>query len=66
MFLRFLLWVLVFFLGYKMLKGLVSSPPRKNEEVLGDKKSKPLDLSKTDVQNARFEDIDEKKDGPKA
>jgi len=62
---RFLLWVLLFVLGYKLLKGLASSPPRKNDEVRGNKKSKPLDLSKTDVQNARFEDIDEKKDGPK-
>jgi len=64
--LRFLLWILVFFLGYRMLKGLVSASPRKNEEVQGNKKSKPLDLSGTDVQNARFEDIDEKKNGPKS
>ena len=62
---RLLLWVLVFVLGYKMLKGLGSKPPEKNGEIKGDRKSKPLDLSSTDVQNARFEDIDEKKEGPK-
>jgi hypothetical protein len=60
---RLLFWVLVFVLGYRMLKGLGSKPPDKNGEVLGDKKSKPLDLSRSDVQNARFEDIDEKKEG---
>jgi hypothetical protein len=62
---RFLLWVLVFVLGYRMLKGLGSKPSEKNGEVQGNRKSKPLDLSRTDVQNARFEDIDEKKEGPK-
>jgi hypothetical protein len=62
---RLFLWILVFYLGYRMLKGMASGPSRKNEEVLGKKKSKPLDLSRTDVQDARFEDIDEKKDGGK-
>jgi len=64
--LRLLLWIMVFYVGYKMLKGMASSPSKKNEEVMGKKKSKPLDLSKTDVQDARFEDIDEKKGGKKA
>jgi hypothetical protein len=62
---RLLLWVLVFVLGYRMLKGLGSKPPEKNGEVMGNRKSKPLDLSRTDVQNAKFEDIDDKKEGPK-
>ena len=62
---RFLLWVLLFVLGYRLLKGLGSKPPEKNGEVQGKRNSKPLDLSRTDVQNARFEDIDEKKEGPK-
>jgi len=63
---RLLLWALLFFLGYRMLKGMASKPPRKNDEIKGAGKSKPLDLSSTDVQNARFEDIDEKKKGPES
>ena len=62
---RLLLWVLVLVLGYRMLKSLGSKPSEKNGEVMGKGKSQPLDLSRTDIQNARFEDIDEKKEGTK-
>jgi hypothetical protein len=46
-----------------MLKGLATRPSQKQDEVMGKRNSKPLDLSKTDVQDARFEEIDEKKKG---
>jgi hypothetical protein len=63
---RWILWILLFYLGYKILKGLTASPPKKKDEVMGKKKTKPLDLSKSDVQDARFEDIDDKKNEKKS
>ena len=59
--LQLILWILVFYLGFKMIKSLASSSAKKKDEVMGKKKTGPLDLSKTEVQDAKFEDIDENK-----
>jgi len=64
--LQLFLWILVIYLGYKMIKALALSPAKKKDEVMGKKNTKPLDLSRTEVQDAKFEDIDEKTDGKKS
>jgi hypothetical protein len=64
--LRLIFWILLIYFGIKSLQGMTRRPEKKNE-VRGRRKNEPLDLSRSDVQDARFEDIDEKKkeDGKK-
>ncbi|MFH1941524.1 MAG: hypothetical protein ABIL68_05415 [bacterium] len=59
MFFRFLLTCTVAYFGYRFVKGLWDKGSQK-EEVKGKQRSKPLDLRKEDVDDARFEDIENK------
>ena len=59
MFLRILLLAMLAWLGYRFFKGATSGTQQK-EDVKGKPKSKPLDLNKNDVADAKFEDIEEK------
>lgn len=56
--LRFLFVALVVYLGYRFLKGLFSKQ-NTGANVSGQQKNKPLDLRDSDVEDAKFRDIDE-------
>lgn len=56
---RILLTGLVVYLGYHVFKG-VFKKYNPSEQVKGKQKSNPLDLKKLDVEDADFEDIDER------
>ena len=57
---RLLLTGLAVYFGYHLVKGFFSGPSKKASNVRGKQKSQPLDLRDADVQDAEFEDIDEK------
>lgn len=59
--LRLIFWILLIYFGIKTVQGMTRRSEKEEEQVKGRPKSKPLDLSRSDVQDARFEDIDEKK-----
>jgi hypothetical protein len=65
--LRLIFWILLIYFGIKTVQGMTRRTEKEGEQVKGRPKNKPLDLSRSDVQDARFEDIDEKKseDGTK-
>ena len=57
--LRLLLTALIVYLGYRFIKSIwPSSSPK--EEVKGRNKNQPLDLRDSDVDEARFEDMNGK------
>ncbi|RMD99333.1 MAG: hypothetical protein D6814_05780 [Calditrichaeota bacterium] len=65
MFIRFILWLIIFYLAYRLIKNWISQPPPKRE-VKGKPKNKPLDLSDADVEDAKFRELhDESKREPK-
>lgn len=57
---RLLLFAGIFYFGMRFFRGLFQQEP-KNTDVKGKTTSRPLDLRKEDVQDANFEDIEEKK-----
>jgi hypothetical protein len=60
-----LIWILLLaYLAYKLLQILArkSTESSGRQEVRGKSKSSPLDLDGADIQDARFKDIDERKD----
>jgi hypothetical protein len=59
--LRLIFWLLLIYFGIKTVQSMTRRPGKEEEQVKGRPASKPLDLSRSDVQDARFEDIDEKK-----
>jgi hypothetical protein len=59
--LRLIFWILLIYFGIKTVQGMTRRPEKEKGQVKGRPASKPLDLSRSDVQDARFEDIDEKK-----
>jgi len=61
--LRILFWVCMVYLAYRVIKALVfSGPPKTGEnQVQGKPRHRALDLSKMNVEDAKFEEIDEKK-----
>lgn len=63
MLLRILFWAIVIYLAYRIINTLVFGlpPKRKQEQVKGRPQNRPLDLSQFDVEDAKFEEIDEKK-----
>jgi hypothetical protein len=60
---RFLLILFGLIMIYRLLRALVEKPPGQpgRRDVGGRRNNKPLDLRGKDVEDARFEDIDEKK-----
>jgi hypothetical protein len=57
---RLLLWMALFYLAYRFLKGFGKKPDSQST-VGGNPASKPLDLDRKDVQDARFVDLDDSK-----
>ncbi len=60
MFFRFILTAAVVYFGYRFFKG-IRAGQAKNEEVRGKSKSAPLDLRDADVEDASYEDLDDRK-----
>ena len=59
---RLLFWALLLYFGFRLLKGLlVPEGEKKAEKVQGNPKTDPLDLSKADVEDAVFREIDDRK-----
>lgn len=63
MLIRFLFWVCMVYLAYRVINALIfSGPPKTNEnQVKGKNRNRALDLSNMNVEDAKFEEIDEKK-----
>jgi len=61
--LRFLFWAALVYLAYRVIRALVfSGPPKADQnQVKGKNRNSSLDLSRMNVEDARFEEIDEKK-----
>ena len=59
MFIRFLLTVAIVYFGYKFFKGLWAKQTQR-DEVRGRARNEPLDLRDKDIDDAHFEDIEEK------
>ena len=57
---RFLLTILALYLGYRFFKSFWKKESSK-EEVKGRNKNQPLDLRDNDVDEARYEDIEDDK-----
>lgn len=57
---RILLTGLVVYFGYHFIKGFFTSPLKKESTVKGRQKNQPLDLRGADVEDAQFEELDEK------
>jgi hypothetical protein len=61
--LRLIFWMLLIWFGIKTVRSMTRPAVRREgDQVRGRPKNEPLDLSRSDVQDARFEDIDEKKE----
>lgn len=56
---KFLLIILIIYFGGKVIKSLLNPKQTQNEVKGVPKKSKPIDLSNTDIEDAEFEEIDE-------
>lgn len=54
---RFLLKAALVYLGYRTVRS-VWETQRRNTEIKGKTKNRPLDLSDSDVSEARFEDVE--------
>jgi len=59
---RFLFWAAMLYLAYRVIKVLVLGAPAKPpaNQVQGKPKNRPLDLSQMNVEDAKFEEINEK------
>jgi hypothetical protein len=62
MLIRFLFWAAVIYLAYRVINALVfGAPPKfRQNEVKGKPRNRPLDLSNMNVEDAKFQEIDEK------
>lgn len=67
MLLRFLFWACIVYLAYRVINALVfSGPPKVGENrVQGKPRNPGLDLSRMNVEDAKFEEIDAKKNNGK-
>lgn len=57
MFIRLIIWGLIFYLAYKLVTNLLSTSANSKTKVEGKSRNKPLDLSDQDVEDADYEDI---------
>lgn len=58
---RILFWLLIVYLAYRVITRLVFGPPKpKQNQVKGKPQNQPLDLSRLDVEDAKFEEVKEK------
>lgn len=63
MLLRFLFWAAFVYFAYRLIRALVfNTPPQTGQnQVKGKNRQQALDLSNMNVEDAKFEEIDEKK-----
>lgn len=62
---RLLIWGLLIYFGLRLLKSLfLSDKSSQGAEIRGKGANDPLDLSKADVEDAVFRDIDDRKSSP--
>ncbi len=54
--LRFILWIILIYLGYRLVKNWLVGPPEKHQ-VGGQPQKSPLDLSQADIEDAKFREI---------
>jgi len=59
MLLKLLIIIVIFYYGWKVIKDFFNSSLNQDEIKGTPRKKKPLDLSKLDVEDADFEEIDE-------
>ena len=57
--LRLIILALLIYLAIKLVSNLLKAPPPKSE-VKGSPTNKPIDLSGADIEDADFEDINDK------
>jgi hypothetical protein len=57
---RFVLFLFLFYFGYRFVKNLFG-PTSSREEIHGQNRNQPLDLRDSDVEDARFEDVNDDK-----
>ena len=56
---RLILWGLIFYLGYKLVKSWLE-PNDRQPKVKGKPQNDPLDLRDADIEDANFREIDDK------
>ncbi len=59
--LRFFITVLLFYIVYRIVRGVIVNY-QSSQKVEGRQKVPPLDLKDSEVEDARFEDIDDESD----
>jgi len=57
---RLLFWIVLFYLAYQVIRLLLKGAQREQDRVQGRTKKQPLDLSKMDVEDAKFEEVKKK------
>ncbi len=63
---RLILWLLLIYLAYRMVKNWLEGPVNKTQ-VKGKPKTSPLDLHDADIEDANFREIrEESRQQPKA
>lgn len=60
MFIRFILLMIIAYSIYRLIKSMIKIEVRKNE-VRGKQKKDTLNFDKEDIEDAKFEEIDEDK-----
>ncbi len=58
MFFRFILILIIVYFGYHFLKSMIKNEIRKSE-IKGKQKNKPINFDNEDVEDAKYEDINE-------
>jgi len=60
MFFRFILLIIIGYFGYRLLKSVIKNEIRKSE-IKGKHKSRSINFDNEDIEDAKYEDIDEEK-----
>ncbi|MFO7889594.1 MAG: hypothetical protein R6V04_04570 [bacterium] len=58
MFFRFFLFLIIGYFGYIFIKSLIKNEIRKSE-IRGKQKNEPINFDNEDIEDAKYEDIDE-------
>lgn len=54
---RLIFWTIVVYLIYRLARLLLSAGDRPPQKISGKQKSRPLDLSQYDVEDAKFHEV---------
>ncbi len=55
---RLIFWLIIFYLVYRLIKNWLTQPPPK-QQVKGRPKTRPLDLSDADIEDAKFREVED-------